>query len=336
MATSTKPPGKGKPASGVAATNVPSVRQTSPTVIGLAVGDLHFSEKAPVARSVETDWLSVQEGYVKQLRAAQEEFKVPILIPGDIFHKWNSSPLLINYVIRWFQGMDIYAIPGNHDMPHHNYLQLEKSAYWTLVEAGVIKHLMPGAAQMIGGMDVSAFPHSFEVKSTGRKTGIVASVALIHAFIWTKATAYPGADINSNWSAWTKKLGDYDIAIFGDNHKGFLTTRQNDLAIANCGTFIRRNTDEREYQPYIVKIMSDWTVNRIMLNTEHDQFADLDEIESGLGAALQDKLDDFSASLADLHSEQVSYAKKVQLYLEQVQAPDVVRDYMLRAVGEKK
>ncbi len=104
-------------------------------VLGIFVSDIHFSEVAPVARSCEPDWLLAQKRYVDQLRSFQKKHNAPIFIAGDVFDKWNSSAHLINHILVWIAGLDIYAIPGNHDCPHHNYKQLGRSSYWTLVEA---------------------------------------------------------------------------------------------------------------------------------------------------------------------------------------------------------
>lgn len=227
----------------------------------------------------------------------------------------------------------IYAIPGNHDLPHHNLREIERSAYWTLVEAGVISNLTHGTAHGIGQMDVTPFPHTIDVEPSDRQTGLCPSVALIHSFIWTKDTGHPGASPDSHWNAWVKRLSGYDIAVFGDNHKGFVTARQNDLAIINCGTFMRRTMDEKDYKPFVGLIMSDWTVRRELLDVSADQFTAIDKIGTDLSEALRINLDRFAEALNELHSEQLNYAKLVMLYLEQNDVPDEVKRYMLNAIG---
>ena len=190
----------------------------SKQVIALCVADLHLSEKPPVARSVEQNWLGVQEGYINQLRELQTYHIAPIFIAGDLFDTWHSSAHLITHVIRWLWGMEIYAIPGNHETPHHSYIQMEKSAYYTLVEAGVIKTLTPGGSQSVGPMTVYPYPYGFEIQPPDKDTGLSLKVALIHNFIWTKTTGHPMATEETRFAAWAKKLEGYDIAIFGDNH----------------------------------------------------------------------------------------------------------------------
>src|SRR4051812_32063920 len=73
-----------------------------PRVIGIFLADLHWSEKAPISRSAEPDWMEVQKEQMRQLRDLQIHLgKPPIFVAGDLFHKWNSPPILISNVLSW-------------------------------------------------------------------------------------------------------------------------------------------------------------------------------------------------------------------------------------------
>jgi hypothetical protein len=116
-----------------------------PYEVAVVVSDLHLTLKPPVGRSEEKDWLGVQANYLTQLgnlALVGSMLPIPILIAGDIFDRWNAPAELINFVIAHMPKYT-WAIPGQHDLPHHNYDEITKSAYWTLVEAGCIYNIPP-------------------------------------------------------------------------------------------------------------------------------------------------------------------------------------------------
>jgi hypothetical protein len=65
----------------------------------------------------------------------------PIVYVGDIWDHYRQPPEAINWAIRELPKG--YAIPGQHDLRHHNYEDIKKTAYWTLMEAGVILDMRP-------------------------------------------------------------------------------------------------------------------------------------------------------------------------------------------------
>lgn len=309
-------------------------------VIAIMVSDLHWSETAPVARSVESGWLMVQQNYMTQLRLQATIHKCPIFMIGDLFNKWNSTPYLISHVLEWLRGMEVYAIPGNHDLPQHNYKELPRSAYWTLVEAGAIKHLTPGRSVNINDTNliVSVFPHGFEVRGPDSTHDMCLHIALVHDYIWTEGKGHGAALEEQKSSAWMKKLKGYDAAFFGDNHTGFLLkSKGKPNWILNCGTFIRRHVDEKGYKPSIGLLHSDGTISRYFLNTDADSWLDLDkDVVAKLEKGLNIDLSDFVEELSKTHSQKVDLVQVGLWLLKQNHASDQVSKLLLTALGGKK
>ena len=100
-------------------------------IIAIFAADLHLSLKAPIWRSTEQDWFEAMLRPLVELRTLATLHNCPIVYAGDIFDKWNSPPELINFAIEHLPKG--HAIPGQHDLPLHNYEDIRKSAYWTLV-----------------------------------------------------------------------------------------------------------------------------------------------------------------------------------------------------------
>src|ERR1700722_8447281 len=101
-------------------------------VIAITISDVHLSPKAPSFRSTEPDWYAYQDRVLDQVNYWSEKYEVPVLAAGDICDYWLSPPEMINRVSKKIKGW--YSIPGQHDLPNHQYHDIHRSAYQTLVD----------------------------------------------------------------------------------------------------------------------------------------------------------------------------------------------------------
>ena len=139
-------------------------------VIAVLCSDIHLSHKPPVARSSEDDWYAAMARTLDQVLDISNEHTAPLIIAGDLFDRWNSQPELINFAMGSFRAFQhgVYAIPGQHDLPYHDYTEIHKSAYYTLVKAGVIIDIQPSSyGHHSSTKDITfwSFPWSFDVFS---------------------------------------------------------------------------------------------------------------------------------------------------------------------------
>jgi len=133
-------------------------------VIAILCSDIHLCHTPPVARSAEPDWYVAMERQLDELRAVAEQHGAPIVCAGDIFDRWNSPPELINFAIQ--SSPKMHSIPGQHDLPHHRYEDMQRSAYWTLVAAGVLTDLGTVPKVVSNWLAVHPFPWGFPIKRT--------------------------------------------------------------------------------------------------------------------------------------------------------------------------
>ena len=302
-------------------------------VVALLVADIHLSEKSPVARSVESDWFAAMKRPLDELRSLQEKYNAPILCSGDVFDKWRSSPELINFAITNLPKM--HAVPGQHDLPHHRYEDVRKSAYWTLVETGNIENLIPlvhggpfcgHSIGDKGSVVVFASPWGCEVTPisvNGNNTLPPVAVALIHKFIYTKSTGYTGAPKTERVSGYREQLRGYDVAVFGDNHHGF-SAKSGDCVVYNCGTLFRRSISEVDYRPRVGLLHDDGTVEKHYLDTLEDKWITEKEV-------LADTIDveEFLASLGDLQVDSLDFREAVCRRLDVDDVVDPVREVVM-------
>ena len=315
-----------------------SVSEVRTDVSGLFIADCHWGLKAPRHRK-ETDWLGVQKEYILQLRYIYQKYPStierggpPIFICGDLFDNWNSSAELINFLIQELEGMEIYAINGNHDTPNHSNLYLPNSAYWTLVEAKTIKHLTPGTYFDVNYMAVRPFPYGFDIKPPDKASSLCLKVALVHDYIWIKGHGHKDAPESKRYNNILEKLKGYDVAFFGDNHSPWMVQKDNDCSIVNCGTFMRRHKNEVDHKPCVHVLHANGIVTREYLDTSKDQFQDPDSKAEEVSQNLKVDLTEFRQELSTLNPKEIGFAKQVILWLEKNNISPEVATIMMDAL----
>jgi len=301
-----------------------------PKPIAIACSDLHLSLRPPLARAGEEDWLEAMDiplGYIREL---QETLDVPVLIAGDIFDRWFSSPRLINWAISHFPKK-VFAIPGQHDLPNHRLDLISDSAYWTLVEAGVISDLSGDKDAHVvnskGGILLSGYPWGVPLVSPTRHHIATTYVALVHAYTWIKGCEYPGAPKEAKLTN-MKGLEGWDVIIIGDNHKGFHVYNA-EQTIFNCGTLMRRKSDEIDYKPQVGVIMSDGTIEVHYLDCSDDIIQ-----ETSTPKANEDmELKDFLEELVKLQDTGLDFESAIERALEEKKPNAAVRQMILEAMS---
>lgn len=253
-------------------------------VEAILCADMHFSDKIPVARSCHDSWIEVMDDYLHQLRNLAESYDryspVPVVCAGDLFDKWKCTPFLINFLIDSLP-QPFLAIPGQHDIPHHNYSEIKHSAFWTLIKCGRLIEInnKEGYPFTWGKVNYWPFPWGKEIKPRAEITnGLPIDVAIIHSYIWTKNTGYPDAPRDKRARSYLPRLEGYDIAVFGDNHKPFTLKPKNGPLIYNCGSFMRRKIDEINHRPRVGLLYSDGTIEDHYLDCSRDEFIKFDDI----------------------------------------------------------
>ena len=225
-------------------------------ILAIFLADIHLSLKPPIWRSNEPDWLAAQARPLMEVKKLQEKYKCPVICAGDIFDRnrkiadgWNASPELINYAIEYLPD-NMYAIPGQHDLPNHQYEDIHRSAYWTLVRAGKITNLKPDGITTVGrsaskALLLSAFPPGYEIKSENLFDKNVNNIwiAITHQYRCIEGKDYPTAPGEAYFHRNETALMGYNIIVYGDNHRGFMTDVNKKSQIFNCGTLMRRKSD---------------------------------------------------------------------------------------------
>lgn len=203
-------------------------------------------------------------------------FRVPVFCAGDIFHKWNSPPELINFALKYLPVDD--SIAGQHDLPHHNYKDVSKSAYWTLVKAGKIRNVPAKGLRFGRGERKYVYGFGWKKKIIDPlKSYAIFQLALVHRYVWEgKANAFATVNQNTHISGLQNKLKSFDAVAFGDNHQPFMygATR------INCGSLMCRNADQKSHKPQVGILYSDGIIKPYQFDTSQDKWLSDSEIKA--------------------------------------------------------
>ena len=307
-------------------------------VLAVCCSDIHLSLKPPVARSEETSWFDAMARALDQITALAEKHHAAVLCAGDIFDRWNAPAELINFALERLPNM--YAIPGNHDLPMHQPELVKRSAYWTLVEAGKITHLFAetnvpwktpeGNTLPFAGLKLHPFPFN-GIASPPEKKRQQTHVALTHEYLWVPGSSYHGAPEESRLGKRAKTFAGFDVVVVGDNHMGFTRKLKNGTTVLNCGTVLRRKSNEAPYQPHVGLIYKSGKVERVPLDTSKDvliETAAIEELEENPDIA------NFIEELAGMQATCLNFKDAMKQALDKCGARSKVRDVILEALGE--
>ena len=311
---------------------------TPPRIVkALLVGDIHLSQNPPLCRAGEPDWFEAMARPLVELKTAQSLYGVPVIIAGDIFDRWNPPPELINFALGHLPD-NIHAIPGQHDLPNHNYDEMSRSAYGVLVAAGKIHDLTPthtesGNGHNVNGIEVHAFPWGFPVEPIGNDNNDEwIMLALVHAYIWqSKSTGYTGAPEGRLISAYKKGLQGFTHAVFGDNHIPF-HGMAGDCRVYNCGGFYRRKSDEVDHRPSYGLLYSTGEIERVYFDCSADV---LDITKTETKVDLKTDFQEFTRELAKLSGGAFDFRFAVKTYCETHEVTPAARKWLSLSMDKK-
>ena len=232
----------------------------------------------------------------------------------------------------------MYAVAGQHDLPNHRLDAMGKSAYGVLVKTGLIQHLETKSPLEITSRGVALRLHGHSwgtpVEPLRSPHDLLLEVAVVHRYVWTRKTGYPGALEESRLGKFQKILKGFEAVVVGDNHKPFSRPSKNRLpSVFGPGGFIRRKIDERDHRPSVGLLFSDGTVRRHHLDVSGDKFIDTPGAAEVLkSAGLQELLDE----LGNLADKALDFREAVTRRLEREGVPAPVRKIAMEAMDHDR
>jgi len=300
-------------------------------VIAILSADIHLSINPPRARRDEPNWFRAMRKPLDDLFLLSSQYKAPILCAGDLFDHWRSEPALINFALKYLPEM--YAIPGQHDLPLHNIDLIEKSAFWTLCLCDrVIPVITEEPIAAPNNIVLHGFPWGKEIEPLENRIEGKHHIALVHKFIYKKGFGHPNAPRSQNTANYIKKVKGYDAVIFGDNHKGF-EVNLGGVPVWNCGGFMRRNQDEKDSQPRIGLLCASGKILTHKLVTRSEKFKSTEEdFNEGNIRRNTEDMADVLHGLKDTAHKNLDYAEAIEFLMEKYTVKNNVRKILMEAL----
>jgi len=298
------------------------------------VSDIHLSHNAPPARAAEPDWYKAQTRVLDQVREIVKE--QVLLIAGDVFHHWNMPPEIVTFAIQAFKGMGgatCCAIPGQHDLPWHNYSEIHKSAYYTLAAAGAIEDLEAKMNVVLGDVQIFPAPWGYPIQAQPARSACDCRISLAHCYIWTRGCHYPGVEAQKHISSCSGELTGYRFAVFGDNHIGF-TEGAGTCTVVNCGCLIRRRSDEMKLKPAVYRLHLDGRVETIPLDVSEDRWTDEAHRDHEERQSMIEEVSQLMQTLKQLSNDPFNFVQVLREACETELISEGARRMVLDAIAE--
>lgn len=321
---------------------MPRVRTGDKGIVAVLTADWHLSYTAPRARA-EEDWLSVIDSVMDQLRTLQGNEPIPIIVAGDLFDRHNPPLALVNSLLRMLPP-NLFAIPGNHDLPHHRFGDMFLSAFGTMVEAGRVRVLLPkqpfDLSTRVSPLRIHSFPCGFAIKPLKDPHDLVLEIAVVHEYFWTKKTGHAQASPKQRLGRQKERFAGYDVVVVGDNHIPWscelstISTYNCITTVFNAGSLFRRTIDQINHKPSVGLLHPDGSVTRHYLDCSRDQFRSEEELR-GLQPYPLGDLSEFIENVGQLQTAVLDFRSAVEQVLEQKQVTKVIKRIVLQALEGK-
>jgi DNA repair exonuclease SbcCD nuclease subunit len=222
--------------------------------------DLHLRDSVPRCRSLtRQEWYDHQQERLHWLFSHDDG---PVVIPGDIFHRAVTDPLIFTMFAEELRQrkMPVYYMPGNHDMVIHDHGLFRASTIGILpyLEANVLPmtefcdHVPFGQTEVVGGRN--------------------SDFLCLHQLIFDSDAAIPPGVHGATAESILTRYPSYKYILTGDNHKHFVYEKDGRLLL-NPGCFTIQDVEYKDVQPSIFKI-SDAGVEELPLPQNTDVIDD--------------------------------------------------------------
>ncbi len=297
-------------------------------VLAIFLADIHLSLNPPVWRSAEPNWFEAMLRPIAEVKALQEKYDCPVIAAGDIFNTWYSPPEVINFALEHLPYM--YAIPGQHDLPLHNYEDIKKSAYWTLVEAGKIIDLSADLVNIASSrLTLYGFPYGKKITPISFQSKFL-QIAIAHEYRCIKGKDFSKATKKEYLRLNEKNLLGYDVIVYGDNHQGFQMLTNDGTTVFNCGSLMGRKSDQTSYEPRVGLLLESGEVVLHYLDTSKDKHLILDGT-TDIGETPNMRM--LIQELEKLDGIDMDFSEVMVRYLKKNRIKKTICDIIMEAMG---
>lgn len=290
--------------------------------LALAAGDLHIRADAPSCRRDE-DFRAVQRGKLEFLISMSNDREVPLLLPGDVFHKADSKipPDLLREVIGIFKKAEhgVYVVCGQHDLAFHSEDYYRHSGVAVLEAAGCVRTigLMKEKSPAFEFEDFVLYgmPYGHDWRDgsfhRGGRDGKTV-VAMQHRMVWDSSRPFLQVGDLSNVRMLAPKFAGCHYVVTGDNHE-YVNKMFAGIHFLNMGCLTRQTVAERGHTPRIALLTSRGSPE--IIEVPHNELAIGDvTVEEQIGGDDLTSLNDFMDSIKAPVEDAPSFIKAFEAW----------------------
>ncbi|MCP4761758.1 MAG: hypothetical protein GY870_08250 [archaeon] len=305
-------------------------KKKTKTPLAILTADWHIRESIPTCRT--DNFYQTQKRKLEWIAELSHEYEIPVILAGDLFHKWKTSPQLESLAIECLSGCyghgdsEVFCIPGNHDLANHSITEIKRSSYFVVYKSNVLAgdwfsedYLFPGLSN-VKKVHIHPFAFGEEIKNVEKKINNY-NVCIAHQL--TYDSEKPWADCKADSAKQLlKKYDGYDLIVVGDNHQSFVTEYEGRLLV-NPGCITRQTGAFVDFKPSVYIWYSDNTVERKYIPIEKEVI-NRDHLKKA--EERNEKLDAFVETLKDNKDIDLNFIENLKKYVNSNDIKDKIVD----------
>lgn len=291
----------------------------------LVMSDIHFRDKAPVWRSPEPNWQDYMGSMFVEINELADKLcshgndRMLLAIAGDLFDRWDVSFETFRTAVSCFSDLlyakQMFAVPGQHDLPNHSYEQKRRSAFGMLDVAFTKAYYRDVHNRTFiddgDRFDLYGVGWEGELNTNQFQYDSDRAIVLLHRYVWMDGCSYPGATKTDGCAAVAKELKRPQLIISGDNHIGFWDGK---YRVFNCGSLYRATRDQINYRPRIGIVTEKLDIIPYYLDTEFDKYLTEDNVAEVVDHKNDLEVDEFLQELRKMGRGGLDYLEAIKRF----------------------
>lgn len=215
----------------------------------LVTADWHVGGARPRCR-LDEDWIGAQETDILAVWKIAEEQRVDsIWILGDLFDTPRVSTEAVNMVLRVFEKApcEIRILCGNHDLPYHNFGELERSSIGIVLHK--YKMLASDPKVFLAAYPFGTEPEYARLSSEMQENGEF--IWATHRLTFPNATFRPVEGIGYLAQDLLDGCPAARLIMTGDYHHAFDYVGPDGRRVITPGCLNIQDADMADYQPMV-------------------------------------------------------------------------------------
>jgi predicted phosphodiesterase len=273
--------------------------------------DLHLRDSIPICR---TDvYMTAQWKKLDFISDLQKQYSCPVICGGDIFDHWKPSPFLLSETIKHLPDQ-FKTVLGNHDLPQHSLLLVDKCGVNVLKEAGIIT--------ILERCHFDQLPDEPSMIIKGRK------ILVWHKMNYKGKPPWPGCT-DPSAGIILSKYKQFDLIITGDNHKTF-TEEFEGRVLVNPGSMMRMDADQIDHKPCVfLWYADDNSIKQVFLPIEEGVISQDHIVRKEERDA---RIDAFVSRLDDSWEAKMSFEDNLEEFFKVNQIRDSVKEIVYKSL----